>query len=186
MILTIVMFSFIFIGAGAWVAHPVLSEMSERRAAKRSGPRKGLSAASRSIMKHWDELPKDSRPDEDILSMLKALDIKYGVNEVNNHFRISDVGDYSYERNGHLYPSLFQDYVFSWKSHDGCKHQTACKFPEYKPLATSIHQVNEAAKAQARALQVAGVQHNIDAVARLTDRMRSEREIIESVTKELT
>lgn len=148
--------------------------------------RKGLSAPAKSVMKSWDELSDDNRPDEDILSMLRALDIKYGVTAVNNHFRVSDIGNYSYEHDGGRYTSLFENYKFSWKSLDGCDHGKRCKFPEYKALADSINGVVKAAKEQAHALEISGVQHNLDAITRVTERMRSEREIIESVTKELS
>lgn len=166
--------------------HPMAAALSERKSKALPENKSRLSAPAKSVMKSWDELSDDNRPDEDILSMLKALDLKYGITTVNNHFRVSEMGNYSYERDGGRYPSLFDTYKFSWKSLDGCDHGKRCRFSEYKALADSINGVVKAAKEQAHALEISGVQHNLDAVARVTERMRSEREIIESVTKELT
>lgn len=190
MIFAIVMFALIFLGIAYYVAHPVLSELSERRAAKKTLPSKKdvFSEPGRRIVEKSKSLPIELQGD-DVAGMVKALDIKYGIEAVNNHFRISDyapAGAIAYDVHGKEFPGLFKTYVFSWQGTNTCKHLKMCKFPEYRKMAVAIEQVEIAKKEQDRALEVAGVQHDLDAIESWTNRLREEREIMNEITKELS
>lgn len=174
-----------------WAMHPLLSRLSEGRSKKVLPKKKdNLSEPAGRIVKKAAELPTDLQF-EDVKSMVTALDIKYGVQAVNDHFRVSSYepsrkSGVSYEESGHRYPTLFDEYVFSWHGDRNCDHIKGCKFPEYRSMAMTIEQVQLAREEQERALEISGVQHNLDAIESWTERLREERNIIRTITKELS
>ena len=178
---------FIIIGVAA---QPMSSALSERHNNKKAVRSKDVfSEPARRIVDKSKSLPIELQGD-DVAGMVKALDIKYGIQAVNDHFRISDykpAWDIPYEEKGREYPNLFTKYVFSWHGNRSCDHfKTYCKFPEYRKMAVAIEQVEAAKKAQDRALEIGGVQHNLDAIEAWTNRLREERNIINEITEELT
>lgn len=155
----------------------------------------GLSKAAERIVVQYRALPEELQMD-DVLPMVKALDLKYGVNEVNSHFTVarysdneldsmfSDYIDSFYDSN-RRYPS--QQYLFSWSGSKGdCQHQDGCEYPEYTALHDAMTQALDAKREQDRALEIAGVQHDLDAVAALVERFRTETTVMHEVTKELS
>lgn len=126
---------------------------------------KSLSWPSKQILNYYNQLPKENRPLPDIVPMLRALDIKN--DGVNNHF-------------------THHDYDSSRKSWDCCYDRQFCMGKEYHKLRENIHSIQASIKDQQLALKMKGVEGDLENVQMLTERLREEREIIDSVTKELT
>lgn len=155
----------------------------------------GLSNAAQRIVHQYRALPVELQLD-DVLPMVKALDLKYGVSEVNSHFtvaRYSDkeldsmLKDYiaSFYDNNRRYPS--QQYLFSWSGSKGdCQHQDGCEYPEYAAMHDAMTKALDAKREQDRALEIAGVQHDLDAVETIINRFRTETTVMKEVTKELS
>lgn len=156
-----------------------------------------LSEAAQHVVHEFRGLPEELQTD-DIMSMVKALDLKYGVASVNSHFSVKKYTDAHLERyreqyrRSRLYGSYDnympeQKYIFSWGNSDGkCDHDEMCDYFEYVALREAIRDAKIAKREQDRALEIAGVQHDLDAVASLTARLREETGIMKSVTKELS
>lgn len=175
-----------------WAMHPVLSKLSESSSSKKSLSKKkdNLSEPAKRVVKKAATLPVDLQF-QDVRSMVTALDIKYGRQAVDDHFRVSSYepsrkSGVSYEESGDRYPGLFDEYVFSWHGDRNCKHLNGCKFPEYRRMMIAIEQVEIAREEQERALEISGIQHNLDAIESWTNRLREERSIITEITKELS
>lgn len=134
------------------------------------------STAAKKIVSLYNQVPEASRPYGDIKEMLSALDLKYGIDDVNKHYRNTN----------RTYDGLKTE--FAWYPRD-CYHKhdgyTACKYPEYIEIAKALESIISAHKKQQRALEIAGVQGNLDMVKQFTEQARQETKIIDSVTKEL-
>lgn len=126
-----------------------------------------MSNAAKRLVKEFNALPSASRPLFDMEELVKALDIKHGdIEKIDNHFY-----DYPHD--------------FTWKCM--CRqHNRACRYPDYQNLHLEIEGIGKALAEQEHALKVAGVQASLDQIQELTQTLRQERELIESVTKELT
>lgn len=155
-----------------------------------------LSKAAQRIVAQYRVLPEELQM-EDVLPMVKALDLKYGVSSVDSHFTVPKYSDETLKKYREQYYSSRlldydnyvprQQYLFSWDSPKAeCKHLDGCDFPEYRSLYEAILEADRAKKEQDRALEIAGVQHDLDAVQALIGRFREETTIMKSVTKELS
>lgn len=146
----------------------------------------GLSEPAKRIVEKYNSLPADMRG-EDVLSMVKALDVKHGVKDANDHFRVNDYGsqDLDYATYGSQFPTLFSEYAFSWNGGRACKHQNDCKFTEYRSMMTVMHQVETAKREQDRAFEIAEVQPDLDAIESWKERLRVEERIMNEITKEI-
>lgn len=134
------------------------------------------STPAKKIMALYDKVPESSRPYGDIKEMLKALDLKHGIDDVNRHYQDSN----------RTYDGI--SYEFSWYPRN-CYHKnpgySTCEFPEYVELADSLQNIITAHEKQQRAMEIAGVQGSLDMVEQFTKQAREESKIINSVTKEL-
>lgn len=156
-----------------------------------------LSEASQHIVHQYRALPEELQID-DVLPMVKALDVKYGVSTVNAHFNVAQYTEaelakkreyfLEYSMYGSRYdPYPSQRYVFSWSGSKGdCQHQEDCEYFEYRALHEAILEATKAHREKERALEIAGVRHDLDAVQSLTARLREETGIMKAVAKELT
>lgn len=131
--------------------------------------RKSLSRPSLMLVKEYRALPLNNRPYENILNIVKALDVKYGIKEVTSHF----------SRSGYEGGS-----VHTWNCR--CYRAEVCPHKEYLYLHGGISKIAEAIADQQHALEVAGVEDGLSEVEELTNRLREEHEIIQQVTSALT
>lgn len=135
------------------------------------------STPTKKIMALYNKVPESSRPYGDIKEMLKALDLKHGIDDVNKHYRNVN----------RTYDGLKSE--FAWYPRD-CYHKSerwsgSCKYPEYLEIANALQNIISAHEKQQRALEIAGVQGSLDMVKQFTEQAREESKIINSVTKEL-
>lgn len=127
-----------------------------------------LSTASREIIRYYLSLPEANRPYANIYTLLTALDTKYKADDVSQHFKRR-----GYERSYFTWTCVCQ------------RRKVRCTFEEYGSLAAEINGITEALDIQEHQLRVAAVEGNLSQVEELTARLREERQLIDSVTKEL-
>lgn len=129
----------------------------------------GMSAASKQIYNAYNKLPAESRTYGDIANVLRALDVKHGVAKVNTHFQ----DDYSTR--------------FNW-SHSCNRYsydKRRCPMSEYTQINESISDIVKARAEQKHAMQVAAIAGDLNEVEQVIARLREERNLLMSVTKEL-
>lgn len=103
----------VFIGCG-FAENKVLKKSKRVMAIE---PKTVLSWPAGEIVKWYNKLPDDMQF-EDITDMVKALDLKYGVERVNGHFsKVIESNSYPYRH----------DIIHSWKQNRiGCEHLDDC------------------------------------------------------------
>lgn len=157
-----------------------------------------LSDAAQRIVHQYRALPEELQID-DVLPMVKALDVKHGRTAVDTHFQVAQYSEEqlksyrdkyyrsSYHRDYDLYVPR-QQYFFSWSGQkdNGCQHLKDCEYFEYRALHEVILEATKAHREKERALEIAGVQHELNAVESLTARLREETGIMKAVAKELS
>lgn len=128
----------------------------------------GSSWASKELVKEYYNIPEHNRPYANIKAVVKALDTKYDVAEVNSHFR----------RRG---------YKNSYPAWDcGCYSTDRCRFGDYKTLRVSFKSIVDALADQQYQLALSAVEDGLNEAGTLMDRLREEKNLITQVTKELT
>lgn len=127
-------------------------------------------------------LPESHRPAHDIRVPLKALDVKYVKDRVDNHFRGGNLRTHDQPWNCDC-KNGFQT------SNRGNKF---CNMPEYMTLWFEIADIEKAIAAQKRAevareraIELAGIENDLASVEEITNAMRIERDAIHEITKEL-
>lgn len=141
------------------------------------GPR--LSPVARQLKWEYDALPTESRPWDDITSILVALDVKHSdkAAERNNHF------------NDNWLPLIKHHcgpYKFKWHPHCGyCTHMTArsCEFRDYYALHDEIERVAESVREKERALKMAEIEPDLYQIEELMTSLRNESEINNEFTR---
>lgn len=126
------------------------------------------SNAARIVLGAFSQVPVEHRPSHDIQAALKALDFKYGIKEVNQHF--------------YYHNDLY------------CSCTGNCKeYPEYVQMRRAMFDINGALKEQKRveakrerAIALAGIENDLKSVDDITAALRQERAIIVDVTKEIS
>jgi hypothetical protein len=136
--------------------------------------RKQLSWPSKEILKLYNQLPVDSRPDQDIVYMLRALDTKHEVSKVNTHFY-----EYGYDVGKQTWNCKCKQ--FSYRSN----YDEDCFMNEYHEIREGIVGIIAAREAQKHALEVAGVENGLNDADSLIKRLREEKQFIIEVTSEL-
>lgn len=127
-----------------------------------------LSWPAQQILNKYNSLPVENRPYDNIVDLLSALDVKHGRKEADGHFK--DYGYYTWNCD-------------CWRYRYG---DNKCKYQEYKDILDLVQEIADALAEQKHALAVAQVQHHLEDIKTLTERLRGEKEIVTSVTKELT
>lgn len=122
---------------------------------------------AKQIIKDFNSLPPEHRPDMDVEAIVESLDKKYGVHEVNSHHEVFSGYDYEY----------------TWRV---CRRGEVCMFPEYYDIYDAIQGVKRDLKDREHKLMLNSISHDLENVAELTRRLRQEREIISEVTKQVT
>lgn len=128
-----------------------------------------LSWPAQEIVKEYKALPKANRPYTNIHRVVSALDVKFGVESATSHF---------YDR----YPDRGVCH-YNWDSH---RCYRGCQMAEYVALHEGMVEIREALADQEKALQIAAVSGSLSEAKELAERMRQERDLIETVTQELT
>lgn len=132
----------------------------------------GLSSPAKELVKKYNALPETNKPYANMVDMLKALDVKHSMNEVNIHF---SEDRYSYDG---------PDSEFTWRCI--CKqYGRRCQFIEYHNIREAIQDIQESLKKQAHALEVSKVAHDLNSIEAFTMSLREESTIIDTVTREL-
>lgn len=125
-----------------------------------------LSWPSRQILALHNTIPSENLPYGNIYNMLLALDAKHAGWAITEHF--------------------------SRRSYDGRVYNmnrcpsTRCEFVEYHFLYNELTSIQEALAEQAHKLKIAGLAGTLTEVEEFTQRLREERDLINSVTKQLT
>lgn len=134
-----------------------------------SKPNQELSAPSKLIMEAYNRLPKDSRPIEDIHSVLVALDerFKYTGNSPGNHFY--DWGAYAADRVS-LTPSRY------------CSHKN-CEYKDYVKLYNQLLELHGSVLAQKQAELDAVNSGKMMELEELKERLNEEIDATRQVTE---
>jgi hypothetical protein len=145
-----------------------------------------FSWAAKQVKTAYEKLPHEHRPSYDIMAALRALDTKYGKEEVNEHFCRLD--PYSFTR------------VRDWKCecvYDAYRGEynngAHCRFsPEYMAMVNGISDIaaalgrrEQAIKDREHEMVLAGMENDLRSVEEITKALRSERDLIDNVTKEI-
>lgn len=128
-----------------------------------------LSYPAEWVLKAYNELPKANRPFGNIHNIVKALDVKYGVDSVNSHFS-------GYRGNTHSWDMCECSYYGN----------RGCNYGEYKDMYDEIVNIKLALAEHEHALAVAGVENGLQMTEQFMEALRQERQIITETTKELT
>lgn len=142
-------------------------EISSRR--KYALPRKtftNFSQPAQRLLKEYHALPIENRPYANLKSILAAMDVKHGVETVNEHYRTDRYND---ERS------------FTWV----CRCYRVCDY-EYRQIHTALSEIEQALVDREHAMAVAAVEGGLDAIEQFTKDLRAERDLIHDVTKELS
>lgn len=150
--------------------------------------RDDLSWPAQEVMKSNDLLEGDSRI-VDLEGYFRALDVKYGgIESVNAHYASSGNGYYSW----YNCPQTRR-----WLDSDRNRYSptgiylTKKDFPcaqcdEYKSIEEEIQKLISAQAEQKRAMEIAGVQFDLDRRAEIMAHLRNERQVTTEVTREIT
>lgn len=130
---------------------------------------KELSWAGKQIVSNFRSLPADNRPYGNIHEIVRALDVKHGKSEVNNHFS---------ER---VYRNGDKVTVPTWQ----CRCYRGCEMKEYSDLYNSILKVGKSVEEQAQALRVAAVSGGLSDAKELVQRLKDEAQLVNDITKQL-
>lgn len=156
--------------------------MKNRPETLRPTAKSKLSWPARQLVKEFRALPKDWRPDGvDILSIVQALDVKYGREAVDNHFCDYVYGNFKWD-------------TYSGKDRAHCNHtsnqgyyQKECPGLEYISLHREFKEINASLARQEARIRNIAIAGDLDALAALRERMAEYRGIIdETNTKELS
>lgn len=129
-----------------------------------------LSAPSQHLLKEYYALPEDHRPDVDMHAMLQALDTKHQDKSVNGHF-VRWGGESTY---------------FTWDCNLSWQQRDECEYRDYHNMHKEMAGIQKDLKDREHTLAMARAEHELGQVEEFTERLRSERELIQEVTKELT
>lgn len=121
---------------------------------------------AKQIIKDFNSLPPEHRPDMDVEAIVESLDKKYGARRVDSHFEVFN--GYNYE--------------YTWRA---CRRGEDGMFPEYYDIYDAIQGVKRDLKDREHQLMLNSISHDLENVAELTRRLRQEREIISEVTKQV-
>lgn len=150
------------------VVRGILEIISRKRYRLAWSNTKAMSTAGKHLIREYQSLPVENRPRANISMIVEALDTKYNTSEVDIHFR------------RHGYDSSY----FSWNCR--CFLRDRCPYREYPELHTSMKNIKDALNKQQHQLALAGVSGGLDEARELMSRLREEKELIESVTEQLT
>lgn len=136
---------------------------------KQAITQKKRSWAANEVMKAYNNIPASHRPDIDLGYILDALDVKHGIDEVYQHFN-------DYPR---------PDWRCTCLRYSP-RNAERCPFNEYRVLRKEMEGIAADLKEQEHAIQMAAVADGLSQAEAVVARLKDERKMIQSVTKELT
>jgi hypothetical protein len=146
-------------------------------------PTAGMTDVSKFIYKAYMDLPEDSRPYEDIATILRGLDKRHALDmdAMRQHFNVHEYRIL----NGHADHPKDKFITFGWTTN--CSHTSRhlCDFSEYGEIYLAIAEIKKSAEERERKLLESGTQGYLDDARLLVERLREEAEIQRQVTKEL-
>jgi hypothetical protein len=134
-----------------------------------------MSWVGQSILRDYNALPASNRPGVDIVSVVRALDYKFGVEKLDDHFRDNNYGD-------------GPAYTYDWskcRCYSSYYPQRKCWAQEYHELHKSMEAINKALGEQNYRLAIAGHAHGFEQAQDLLERLRTEAGLIAEVTETL-
>lgn len=139
-----------------------------------------MSWPAKVIMNWYNDLPKDSQRFPGLKDKLMALDNKLGINNVNEHFSYEDYAGTPKIgwRNCHAHAHDKSGYSVSRG-----QSKEKCKYNVYKQLCGEIENLQKAVDKREELMLRAGIDNL--GLGQLMEDIRSEREVVEIVTKEL-
>lgn len=154
--------------------------------------KKEYSWAAKSLMEMFEALPEVHRPGMDIEAAVSAIDIKYGIEDIDLHYKI-------YQRYSYDIDSM---YKMTWNCR--CVHDEdyetpeefladECRdFPEFWVIKNAINEVNQAINEREQAIKdhekkmvLAGIESDLRSVDNIAEALRAERDALTSITDEL-
>lgn len=128
----------------------------------------GLSKMSDYILDAYESLPEEYKAFDDLKSMLKALDVKYGNTD------------------RHFFPDFDDDY-YGYRARDKCAHrQGYCDYFEYQAIRNEITELRNAHKDKERAIELAGIEPDLNNLEAFRARLREETLIAKQIVKEIS
>lgn len=139
-----------------------------------------MSWPAKVIMRWYNDLPEDSQRFPGLKDKLMALDKKLGIDNVNEHFTYEDYDRTSKIgwKNCHEHGHDKSGYV----SYRG-QNNKPCRYNVYKRLCSEIENLQKAVDKREELMLLAGIDNL--GLGQLMEDIRSEREVVEIVTKEL-
>lgn len=163
----LVMSTFIFVLAG-YCDWRMAGERKKRRVEKPVAPK--LSWPARQIVKDYFGLPAEHRPWSDIESIVRALDVKYGLEKIERHMAVG--GYSSYKTN-----------IYTWSCCFNIRND--CPVKAYHEIHNEINSIHNAIKDREHELKVAEVQGDLDDVQQLLSSLGEEAKVINEGTESI-
>lgn len=132
-----------------------------------------LSHAGKNVTSLFEDIPDAHRPSVNIYDICRALDVKFGVTELQNHFT-------KYRDNGWDY-----SYVFLGFNGCGCE-KGQCPYAEYANLAIQMKELIAAVREQNRVLELAEHSEGMREARTLMEMLDDSVHVVRSVTQEVS
>lgn len=149
-------------------------------------PRKQLknySWPAQELLKQYRALPEDMRPPANVPAIVKALDVKHGVAEANEHYSRNNRNDYGSFSATQTWDNCVNNYS---RGHGGAGGNTNCKLPKYYELHSAMNRIQDSIDKQRRAQEIAAVGGELENVDGFLQSLTETRDSIDRATKELT
>lgn len=168
----------------------LLVKTSGKKKLTPSNPTKGMSSVGKHLYKEYMGLPEDSRPNYDIVAVIRGLDeaTSHDVQGRKDHY------DENYYMRSKGYDANLWSYEFSWSptrrgtGYDRCASthsRNGCEFHAYYDIYVEICKLKKQLAAKERALNSVLSERKVAAAQELLDALRAEQLIQYDVTKEL-
>lgn len=142
-----------------------------------ASPKKKRSRAANAVLSEYNSLPAEYQKGN-IESIVDALDVKYGIERVGAHY-----SHYYYNSDPWTaHKEQCNGIHYSYKSF----RRDLCVAPEYYEMYEEIKALKADIAKQKKEIEIAGVQHELDAIGELMEGLRQERAIVRDVTREIT
>lgn len=137
-----------------------------------------MSWASEQVLKEYNALPEESQPYGDITETLRALDTKHDRNLLNGHFYLPayEWGTARPNGGGYSWIGASQMQVDPETGEDVRHEHHGCIGSEHYALHVAIADITKAIRDKEKALELAGVQHELQQVPSLLEALKMEAE----------
>lgn len=141
-----------------------------------------LSWPSEQILKEYEALPEESQTYGDIEDTLRALDTKHDRNLLNSHFYLGpdefhDANGWTTWGGGNSWIGNLEGVSVDPVTGEDRRHQHhGCIGSEHYALHVAIEEIRKAIKAKEKAIELAGVEHELGHVPTLLEALQREAE----------